>query len=676
MTTMMKIRALKLFASTSSGDVGRTIHFHDGLNVLRADNSSGKSTALQGIVYALGLEGMLSASQRIPLPHAMTDSVSVGGLESAVVTSYVELEISNAEGNVITARRAVVDLVRNKHLVNVTLGAAITSPNSDYGQADYFVRQPGAAQNEAGFHRFLTEFLGLDLPRVRKMDGSEVPLYLETLFPYFYVEQKHGWSGIQARIPTYLGIREVGKRSAEYILGLEAFDRIQLREHLGSRLSEIEAMWQSKGKGLSEVAKVSRMIIQNTDGRISRGLSDADYIPLAAIDRDWVTLPTALEKIRQELIVLSSGESVSVGEESTRLETSLFELEAGLQQTLVMAAGLAEERSELVRQLNAVNTRLLALDEDLQRHKDSLILQTYGSIHAHSLMEENHLCPTCHQAVDEGAEIATHAMTIAENVDFIQRQIATFKGMKVDLQRVIEAITIRHSSLTTQAHDYRREIRIYKDSLTSANSTPSVTQITRKVMLEERREAILEAQVASQQIRDELVTLSNLWRELKAELGTLSGGDLSISDKEKLKAIERSVRTQLEQYGFRSLKPIDIDISGETYRPANDGFDLGFDLSASDMIRVIWAYLFAVLEIGVREGNHFGLLIFDEPRQQETARESYQALLRNASTHGTLGAQVIFATSETEDNLVGMLSGSTYSLTSLPAGEKLLLPLT
>lgn len=127
MTPTMKINALRLVARTAHGEVGRDIHFAEGLNLLRADNSSGKSTALQGIIYALGLEGMLSPSQRIPLPHAMTDNVSVGGADGRVIESFVELEFANADGAVITASRSVVHPSKDKRLVTVSDGPKLLS---------------------------------------------------------------------------------------------------------------------------------------------------------------------------------------------------------------------------------------------------------------------------------------------------------------------------------------------------------------------------------------------------------------------------------------------------------------------------------------------------------------------------------------------------------------------
>ena len=53
----LRIRHLRLRAETASGTFGADIPFALGLNVLWADNTKGKSTCLQGLLYALGLDG-------------------------------------------------------------------------------------------------------------------------------------------------------------------------------------------------------------------------------------------------------------------------------------------------------------------------------------------------------------------------------------------------------------------------------------------------------------------------------------------------------------------------------------------------------------------------------------------------------------------------------------------
>ena len=68
----LRFRHLRLRAETESGTFGADIPFKVGLNVLWADNTKGKSTCMQGLLYTLGLERMLSPRRGIPLTHVMT----------------------------------------------------------------------------------------------------------------------------------------------------------------------------------------------------------------------------------------------------------------------------------------------------------------------------------------------------------------------------------------------------------------------------------------------------------------------------------------------------------------------------------------------------------------------------------------------------------------------------
>lgn len=674
MTQGLRIDAIKFRARTSRGEVGRTLSFSEGLNLLRADNSSGKSTALQGIVFALGLEGMLSPSHRVPLTHAMTARVALDGVESEVLESDVQMQITNGDGRSVTLTRSVVSATRDNRLITVVEGPDMTSPG-DYATADYFVRVRGSAQNDAGFHRYLASFLGLRLPSVSKYDGSEIPLYLETVFPYFFVEQKHGWSGIEARIPAYFGIRDVSKRTAEFVLGLEAFDRILLRQRVSSNLSELEVNWQQTTTELFEVAKAANVIVQDPPGRISQGLRDGTSRPVVSERGEWIQIDIAAQRLRAQLQIAASPEAPSVGESASRLESSLAVAEVGLQQALGVAGALADELDELIKRAQQVSTRIENLREDLRRHQDSQLLERFGSVHAHALLAD-HICPTCHQHVEDGLDVSAHAMSIAENIDFIQRQIATFEATGRDLERVIAAVTARRESVRAQIIDFRTEIRVTRESLTSSNSALSVADISRRLGMEDRVGVLLSSAEKLNSIRETLLQLTSAWLEQKRLLDEVSGEALSLHDQEVLSNVERSVRVQLRAYGFQSLNPDEIDIDRVSYRPTHEGFDLGFDLSASDMIRAIWAYLFALLQAGVRSGNHLGLLIFDEPKQQDTARASYQALLAHASEQGISGSQVIFATSEDSASLLTMLGSSAYNIVNLEPGEKLLLPLS
>lgn len=672
-TPRLKIRAVRLEAVTPVGTFGRTVTFDVGLNIIRADNSSGKSTLLQAIIYALGLEGMLSAQREIPLPHVMTERLNTGTRETPVQQSAVMLEIENQAQDIVTIIRYVKHPKIRDKLVRVSHGAGLTGDGTS-GSRDYFVRRPGAAQREAGFHNFLEQFIGWRLPMVPRFDGSEGPLYMETLFPYFYVEQKHGWSGIQARIPTYLGIRDVAKRTAEYVLDLEVFRRIIARQRILSSLSELDSDWRSAHRELLELTKATGVGLAKPPQRISDSLDESTAEPIVLLNDRWISMRAAENKLSEELASITSQPVRTVGQSAAQAERELEIEERAVRTLLASLSALSENRDELQKRANQLELRIEALREDLQRHKDAKILVGLGSDYATELFFE-HVCPTCHQDVHDGLDITSHAMSVDENIDFIDRELKTFEAAQEDTVRLLDTVNIQERALRDELVNHRRQVRALRESLSTSENAPSIADIRRRVTLEDKLEAIRGGARTLENLRMQLSNIATRHAQQRAQLESNGTSTLEQSDAAKISALQEHVRRQLRRYNFNSLPPDEIEISPETYRPAHEGFDLGFDLSASDNIRMIWSYLLGMLRVSAETGgNHLNLLILDEPRQQETAPESYRQLLQQAAEQGVLGEQIIFATSESLDRLGEMLGAAKVNVHHLPPGEKLLVP--
>jgi hypothetical protein len=93
-----------------------------------------------------------------------------------------------------------------------------------------------------------------------------------------------------------------------------------------------------------------------------------------------------------------------------------------------------------------------------------------------------------------------------------------------------------------------------------------------------------------------------------------------------------------------SLDVSEVRISPGSYEPEVAGVNLSADVSASDLIRLHWAYLLGLLEVGTQKtGNHPGLLIFDEPQQQSVEEMAFREMLRHAA--GEKNCQIIITTS-------------------------------
>ncbi len=135
----LSIRTLVVRISTANGVVGTRLDFDQRLNVIHAPNTMGKSICVNAIIYALGLEGMLSASHEPPFPSAMTDSIIVGEESLAVLSSEVLLEVVNEAGEAATIRRSVAGK-ESKNLVSVWNKLTVSEPEEAAVQKDYFVR--------------------------------------------------------------------------------------------------------------------------------------------------------------------------------------------------------------------------------------------------------------------------------------------------------------------------------------------------------------------------------------------------------------------------------------------------------------------------------------------------------------------------------------------------------
>jgi prefoldin subunit 5 len=677
MLARLRLRRLELRVQTTGPECGFDIDFGPGLNILRADNSSGKSTCLQAIIYALGLEGMLSASREVPLPHAMTHVVDVLGTEYSVRSSHVSLEIENGDGQILTIRRAVKGEQIDTRLIETWSGPALTS-FGQWPQRDFFVRLPGAAQREAGFQHRLAEFLGWRMPSITKMDGGEAPLYLEALFPYMFVEQKHGWTGIQARIPGYLGLREPGKRAVEFLLRLEAYDRVLTRQRLLSARAVVDADWKARVQSLIAAGETAGVMVRGLPERPAASVTPSQIDLLISNGRDWETLDDAIGRLEEEIDEISSTQVQSVASSVNEAETNLTLSQHALAEAAAQLSHVNEESADVTRRRDGLDLRIESLEEDLKRHRDLGMLQRLGSASLGEMVDSRGICPTCHQELRDGMDISSHAMTVVENIQYIQQQLDTFRAMREDISRVVLALASRGRALRQEVSDLRRTIRALKETLVDVGSSLSSADVRNRLRREDRREDLLKVRGTLHELSSQFAELGARWQQLDARLREFRTDVLGAEDTFKLTALVDSLRDQLQSYKFRSLSPTAIDISPETYRPVHEGFDLGFDLSASDMIRIIWSYLVGLLETSLRYGGrHPGLLVFDEPRQQETARVSFEALLKRTSLIGGAdeNVQVIFATSEDEYELMRMLKDSPHRLVSLPPGSKIIVPI-
>lgn len=662
----LRVRRLRLIAETPAGTYGRELTFTDGLNLVRADNTHGKSTVMQSIIYALGLEAMIDPRHDVPLPPAMTDTLrDETGNEHRVSESYVMLEVENGEGARLTCQRWVAHERMDHHLVRTWRGGALSGLGTAHEQKDYFVRRPGAAASARGFHNMLAEFLGWELPMLPRDEGTEVPLYVEMIFPLLYVEQKRGWGGIQATMPTY-GIPNARRRAIEFILGLGVYRRARERNELLAEIDRLRTDYRQVLAAFCGRLNGTGVVLQGLESELPTSWPAVEPALMAAVEEDrWVGLSDLLRDLRDRHRRLVEDEVPTAEEASRGLEEGLRTNERLLERLTAAATGLRQSLALDEDQLESLRRRIDALEEDRRRYRDAITLQNLGGQDV-TILESNE-CPACHRPLPAALIVpeTPPPMSLEQNADFIVEQIGTFKLMQSDTERHRDIEAQRLTALRSRTDEVRQEIRAARTTLVSPSGLPSLAALREQLRLEDRITAIQEIDQDFVGLLETLRPIINEAARARERLVALPRERLDNEDETKLAALEQSVVSQLRDYGFRSFSVDTIGISRDDYRPTREGFDLGFVTSASDAIRIVWSYLLGLLEVS-REypTNHPGLLVFDEPRQQAADPLSFQALLRRAADVNRFGQQVLFATSEPAESLREFLKGLDYAQTT------------
>jgi hypothetical protein len=659
----LRIQALKISVTTNGGEFGLRIDFSSGLNIIHAKNTSGKSTALMSVLYALGFEGMLGPSHEPPLTAAMLKTLTHKGSQYRVLESVVFLEIEGHDGEVVTLQRQATGELKARQLTVVHDGPFITRPNS-YKRSSYLVRTRDSAQGEAGFHRFLASFIGLDLPNLADFEGEPTPLYLECIFPFFFVEQLTGWRDIKARMPTYLQVPEMAKRSAEYVMNLDILYRSLKRQALKQQAKKISIEWE---KALDQSLFGSFGL-----GFVIRGIPEKP-VPVwpphqvtpnlyVLLDLKWRTIDTVIELEKKQVRRLTAKAIPRAEEATIEAQVAIVDLESQHREIEADYTRRLAETATDEDQLRAIQERLASLREDRRKYRDEQMLQSRGASTEFNVQADH--CPVCDRPLND--TLLSHVrlvnpMSLQENITFINDQITTFEFMEVDATQTLNA---KHQMLITARatlFDISARSRLHKELLRSDGHVPSEAAIRERLQHEARLERLTALSDAFADRLKHFARLSQEWRTVLNELDELRDLQLTPEDKRKLDVLEQSFKSQLQAYDFSSFPVEDVGISRDSYRPSHQGYDLGFT-SASDTIRAIWAYLLGLLELSRQTTtNHLGLVVFDEPKQQSAAKYSLGALLERASSAVMNGQQVIFATSEEEASLTELVAACTQT---------------
>lgn len=678
---MLKIRAIKLEVNTTSGLFGAKYEFANGLNIIRGNNTTGKSTLFQSIIYGLGFEELLGGKNEKTMQSVLKDQVEFpDGQIHPVNQSFVYLEIENKE--IVTIKRCITSESRKPQLVDVFSGALLTGSDESLPSQPMYIHDKGGASDDIyGFHVFLSEFLNWNLPEVITTKGDISHLYLQQIAPAFIVEQKSGWSDFFATIPYY-AMRNVESRVVEFLLDLDVFENQKRKQQLVSNKQQITNRWHSLFLSFNKLA------VRN--GGTLKGLEQHPtilnsvggiYIAMLKNEKE-ITITDFNELQKAELAALEKKQTTTVGNNLNKNEKALTQLTDKLDQLSLNYEMLSPELNLDNEKLKQYKKQLEAVLEDLRKNKGALKVKSLG----HQLPAEtaSDSCPTCHQEIKDSllpSEIKQTPMRIEDNVSFLEAQKKMIEVYIEGQEKIIKEKENKLITYQTQLSETRQEIRDTKKELVQDERLPSVLEIEKRLNLKKKVELFSKSIEDFAQLIEELKALSKEWERILSIEKDLPKDFFSPLDRRKISSLQENFIALLKEFNYES-KPFEaIRISNDNYLPLAQKmigeqlfYNIKFDSSATDFIRCQWSYYTAILKTSVAfQTNHPMLLIFDEPKQQDMAIVNFKSFLSKLSQFKAQQILVFASFENSDDSFNEATRGLEFSLNRIE--NKLIKPL-
>jgi hypothetical protein len=585
---------------------GADVSFDMGLNIIYGPNSVGKSSLITGIIYCLGGEKSLGIfqSKQNPFKPEFYDKIN----NEKIKKSYIKLEISNG-AETVTLMRSIInktDIVGLKH-------CSIKDADSN-NNVKYLIAAGEGVFSSEGLQTFLFQFLGWDIVEIPTYDSGFSKLYFENLIPLFFIEQRAGWSQIQARQILRYGIRDVKKVTFEYMLGLDKFS-IHIKEIEKRDLQERILRAKRELKEREE----NILILVN-------GTKEDETLIVSRRDLGRTPIKNAIEHLKNQynadsgaLNTLTSNSEHAENHESL-LRKNLRILTHQIRKTVDRINLLMQEIASYENYIDRIN---------INRNKNKQLKKIEGIAPdlnisicpiCESLLPEHNdgECKLCHQ------DLKRRISTPDENLVFLEDEKSSFEKIlvikRLDLKKVKHRLQELKSREKTIIDTLDHQINTYIG--------PQLERY-RQIVLEldmlfkdiELFERTSEKWEKLKTLRQEIAEMEEREEHLKDEIKKYQHSKNDVATLYKLVSIFRDNVKKLRLLKGKDSLIASIKIDDkDSYSPYLEEYDLYNISSSSDNVRIILSYYLSLLQTSIESYNPKikfpNLLILDEPKQQ------------------------------------------------------------
>lgn len=605
---------------------GRNLDFTSGLNLVVGDNTSGKTTLVECLFYALGMEELIEGkSGNRSIDKAIREQFlcgNINGHERAwqVKQSYVRLQLSNSNHEVITIMRYIQSFDLKQPNVLYVWRTPMIDIKRDLDKKEYYVHNQGDHNEDydVGFYAFLAYFAELPIIKVPARNKDYTLLYMQTLFSAAYIEQKRGWSDFFANIRSF-NIINPKQRLVEYIMDYRTNENLINKIKLSERKKSLEKSWENKVIALQNYLAYNGLYMEGLEsdlGKMKTALTDLHIV--YRLKR--VELDTYIDDLQKRISSLEEKQNSELTDsKNEQYLEALKTYEGHKDEYDRFCIKLANEYDKL----STITKQVQYIDDEINRYRS---LRRVNNV---ITTLDVKICPVCHQKMplEHNHDInVLSSNEIDESINVLKMQKSFLSPIIKNLEEMVSNMKLNKQYLDKQLRKEEVEIKMLA-SLHNISLNPLSTR--EQFELVEAKTQLASFAVINDYVKNKIQNLESfkisyyeLCNELK-EKKNKEHEELPIA--KQLSAFKYLLR----KFGYSSNNIVNNvyfkeDKTTYQYLPVithNDGGEeeIRSDSSASDFIRSIWAYYLTLLKFG---NHHPGFLVMDEPCQHSMKEDS------------------------------------------------------
>lgn len=607
---------------------GRVLEFNSGLNLVVGDNTSGKTTLVECLFYAIGMEELIEGKKDDQtLDKAVKKNFLYGETDGEqhewyVKESFVRIQLTNSNGETITVKRKIVSEQKQQNIMYVW-HSPITEEMEHKDCHEYYVHRMDDHNIEynEGFYALLAEFAELPIVSVPARNADKTLLYMQTVFSASYIEQKRGWSDFFANIRSF-NIVSPKQKLIEYLMKYETNTDLVNTIKLKEQRKEIEKHWVQKVTAIQNYLAYNGLFVDGLRTEIKKQENPIDELRIV-IRENSMEFSSYVESLKLRINELETKQRLSQEENDDALYQGVLEkYKQHVEEYKKYCVQLVSESDKLEN----ISEQLKYIDSEIKRYN------SLGQVNNIITTFDVNICPTCHQHLpsDTNSPTALNNSQIQESKAMLKMQKSFLAPMKTRLERALENKKLNKLYLEKQLEKEKVEVQMMA-SQNNINLSPLSSNEQYELVDAKTKVAALEVNSKEFKKRIEVLELiKNKYEKIAEEIKTLS----SKEEKEPPTfAMLSAFRQLLIAFNYTSNNVINEvflkeDDTTYKYLPVvkhKEYYEeeIRSDSSASDFIRSIWAYYLTLLTESKR---HPGFLVMDEPCQHSMKEASLQHL--------------------------------------------------